>query len=369
MIFYGHMFPLLSLRTEVVFWFLAITMTILIVAKWQSLSGKKIRHYGMRFFFILFLQILFVSALGLTINRSGEFYSSWNDLLGIRADLNKSAISTSAISGLTAHDLRKGKTLQGGSVVIKKIVTGENSGVTDTVYVVLPPRIAAELRNNVDFSLIKDDYRVVELFSGYPGVPGTWIGALKGITSLENLENSQRIPQTIAIIPSINVVPGEDTECMNYRSGPQVETWLTQDVQIFAQRFIGIDNRPWATFGYSTGGWCAAEIAIRHQAQYSAAISLAGYFTPSYAYGTRQSEKVFLKKEYDLMRILKSQNNSVKLLVIASKNDRFSYGSTQTFIREASSLISIKYDEIPEGGHNLSVWRPYVRTGFLWLNQ
>jgi pimeloyl-ACP methyl ester carboxylesterase len=360
------MFPLLSLRTEVIFWLLAIGLSILTVVKWNKISGKKFRNIFARFSVLILIQVIFVSALGLTINRAGEFYSSWNDLLGIRADLSKSAVSTSALSGITSHDLRKGKSLAGGSLVIKRIITGENSGVTDTVFVVLPPKIAKEMRSNSDFTKIKEDYRVAELFSGYPGVPATWIGALKGITTLEELENSHLIPQTIAIIPSINVAPHEDTECMNYRGGPQVETWLTKDIQLFAQRYIGIDNRPWFTFGYSTGGWCAAEIAIRHQDQFTSAISLAGYFSPAYAFGSTKVERDYLKNEYDLLRILKGGNNSVKLLVIASKNDRFSYGSTQSFIKAAISLLSIKYDEIPSGGHNLSVWRPYVKTGFLW---
>jgi hypothetical protein len=363
------MFPLLSLRTEITFWVLGIGLTSLLVYKWKSLAKHRARNIFLRIGAVVLIQILFLSATGLTINRYGEFYSSWYDLVGIRADLNKAAVSTSQLSSLTLRDIRKAKTLAGGSVVIKKVITGENSGVTDTVYVVLPPRIAKELRKNTNFSLITEDYKIVELFSGYPGVPATWIGALRGITALEKLENSNQIPQTIAIIPSINVAPGEDTECMNYRGGPQVETWLTKDMHLFAQRFIGVDSRQWATFGYSTGGWCAAEIAIRHQDQYSSAISLAGYFSPSYAFGTSPVEKAFLKNEYDLNRILKVDNNSVHLLVIASKNDRFSYGSTQNFLKKTGSLVSIKYDEIPSGGHNLSVWRPYVTTGFLWLNQ
>ena len=366
--FNGQVFPLLSLRTELVVWFLALALTIFVVVKWQLFSGRKLTKYLSRTLSIVLIQILFISALGLTINRSGEFYSSWNDLLGIRGDINKSAVSTSAVSGITARDIRKGKQLKGGSVVIKKVITGENSGVTDVVYVVIPPKIATALRKNSNFSLIPRNYKVVELFSGYPGVPATWIGALKGITALENLENAGKIPQTIGIIPAINVVPGEDTECLNYRGGPQVETWLTKDIPIFAQRYIGIDSRPWSTFGYSTGGWCAAEIAIRHQDQYSAAIALAGYFHPAFAYGTTSVEKKYLSEEYDLIRILSRAKNTVKLLVIASKNDRFSYGSTQEFLKASQPLVSVKYNEIPSGGHNLSVWRPFVTTGFLWLN-
>jgi len=301
------MFPILSLRTEFLVWALALGLAVLVVVKWKSLAPGRARNIFLRIGSVVLIQILFLSAAGLTLNRSGEFYSSWYDLMGIRADLNKTAISTSRLAGLTLHDIHKGKVLQGGSVVIKKVITGENSGVTDTVFVVLPPKIVSALHKNIDLAQYPGDYKVVELFSGYPGVPATWIGALKGVTSLEILENRGEIPQTIAIIPSINVAPGEDTECMNYRGGPQVETWLTKDIQLFAQRYIGVDARAWATFGYSTGGWCAAEIAIRHQDQYAAAISLAGYFAPSYAFGTSQVERSYLKNEYDLTRILKEK--------------------------------------------------------------
>ena len=361
-------FPLLSVRTELFFWLLGIGLTLFTVIKWHSLLGSKFRHYGGRLGLILLIQVLFLSATGLTINRAGEFYSSWSDLAGVRSDISKSAVSTAALSAFTMHDLRKGKVTAGGSVIIKKIITGENSGITDVVYVVIPPAIAASLRVDTDLSKLALDYKVTELFSGYPGVPATWIGALKGIPSLEKLESTHQIPQTIAIIPTINVVPGEDTECLNFRGGPQVETWLTKDMHLFAQRFIGIDNRPWSTFGYSTGGWCAAEIAIRHQDQYNAAVSLAGYFSPSFETKTTAEERRYLKLTYDLVAQLKASNNSLKLLVIASPRDRFSYGSTQTFLRAATPLVSIKYDEIPTGGHNLSVWRPFVTTGFLWIN-
>ncbi len=363
------MFPLLSLRTELVFWLIGLGLTIFIVVKWHLLEGKKLRHHSARFSLIIFVQIILLAAAGITINRAGEFYSSWNDLAGIRSDLSKSAVSTSALTGITSHDIRKGKQTPGGSLVIKKIITGENSGITDAVYVVFPPAIVKALKNNPSLVQMNIDYKVTELFSGYPGVPATWIGALKGIPAIEKLENAKKIPQTIAIIPSINVVPGEDTECLNFRNGPQVETWLTKDMHLFAERYIGIDSRPWSTFGYSTGGWCAAEIAIRHQDQYNFAVSLAGYFAPAFATRTSPIERTFLKAEYDLIPLLQKANNSVKLLVIASPHDRFSFGSTQKFLKAATPIVSIKYDEIPSGGHNLSVWRPFVTTGFLWMNQ
>jgi hypothetical protein len=102
-------FPLLGLTTEILFWALAALLTFFVVIKWNMFSGRRIVSYVLRFSIIFLIQVLFISALGLTINRAGEFYSSWSDLVGIRADLNKSAVSTSALSGLTSHDLEKGR--------------------------------------------------------------------------------------------------------------------------------------------------------------------------------------------------------------------------------------------------------------------
>ena len=234
------------------------------------------------------------------------------------------------------------------------------------VYVVTSPKISRLLESK-DNPGIGSDYQVVELFPGYPGVPQTWIGTLGGITTMENLENANQIKPTIAIIPAINVVAGQDTECLDFVGGAQVETWLTADMKTLATSFLGIDNRSWSSFGYSTGGWCAAMVAVRHPDQYRRGISLAGYFEPSFSAGINRRERSYLSSKYDLVKTLKSSPTSLKMLVIASKRDRNSYASTQRFISRASNYISVKFDEIPNGGHNIAVWHPYVETGFLWL--
>ena len=362
------MLPLLNLGTELFFWFLTFALLIALTVLWHKLAHKKARHLGIRFVALLLLQILAISSVLITINRSGEFYSSWGDLFGSKRNLSKIAINSNSLAEITQNDLSHAKRTALGSLIIRKVITGEHSGVSDVVYVVLSPKVAAAYTSSNN-PVLPTNYQVVELFSGFPGVPQTWIGALHGIDTIEQLEAQGQIKPTIAIIPNINVVPAQDSECLNIPKGAQVETWLSDDMHRFAKRFLGIDNRKWTSFGYSTGGWCATELAVRHPHQYARAISLAGYFSPSFETGINKSMAKKLISEYDLITTIKTSASNPALLVIASKADHFYYKSALKFVQESSPYLSAKFVEIPLGGHNLQVWHPYVETGMLWINE
>lgn len=363
------MLLLSSLSTEILFWAVTALAIVLTVFFWHKLVSKKFRHIFARVSIIIFIQIFALASTGITINRNGQFYASWGDLFGSKNQLAKIAVAPDLLAQISGKDIKQAKTTAGGSLIFREVIKGEQSKISDVVYVVLPPKIAAQMEANPASPSVGSDYQVVELFPGYPGVPQTWIGSMAGITTLENLENSGAAQNTIAIIPAINVSPGVDTECLNFVGGAQVETWLTHDMKVFATKFIGIDNRPWSSFGYSTGGWCAAEVAIRHPDLYNSAVSLAGYFKPLFSAGINKREKNFLQGKYDLIATLKKVPTSVHLMIIASKKDKFTNLAANNFMSAASGLIPIRYVPIPIGGHNTNVWKPFVSTAFEWINQ
>ena len=360
------MFPLLSLSTEVLFWFLTAGLLLATVFFWHKFSHWHWKHISARFSLIVAIQCLALAAMGVTINRSGEFYSSWSDLFGAQGQYQKIAISPAELTQITLKDLRSATHTKGGSLIFRKVITGAKSRISNVVYVVASPKIAASLAGPTHS--IGSQYQVVELFPGTPGVPQTWIGTLDGISTMENLELAGQIPPTLAVIPAINVQPGLDTECLNFVGGAQVESWVTGDMKRFMQSFMGVDDRPWSAFGYSTGGWCAAEVAVLHQEQYSEGVSLAGYFSPMLPFGLSKREKNYLSNHYDLIKYLRHDHRNTKLLIIASVKDRFTNYSAQKFLKSANSLIPIKYIPIPSGGHNIKVWKPYIAPGFLWIS-
>ncbi len=362
------MFLLNSLSTEILFGCITLILVALTVIFWNRLSAKNWYRITARVLVLVLIQILALASTGIAINRAGEFYASWGDLFGSKNQLAKIAIEPSLLAQISAKDIQSATKTAGGSLIFREVIKGSHSGISDVVYVVLPPKIAAQMEANLTAPSVGNDYQVVELFSGYPGVPNTWIGSMSGITTLEKLEIAGSIQNTIAIIPSINVAPGLDTECLNFVGGPQVQTWITSDMRDFASKFIGIDSRPWSTFGYSTGGWCAAVAAIFHPDMYSNAVVLAGYFKPLFNSGVSKREKLFLTSKYSLIRELKKSPTKVHLMIIASQKDSFTNRAAQEFMKSAALLISTRYVPIPIGGHNTNVWKPFVATAFKWID-
>ena len=360
------MLPLLSLSTEVFFWLLTLGLLVLTVLFWHKLVTRNLRTVTARFTSIILIQVLALASMGITINRSGEFYSSWSDLFGAQGQYQKIALSPADLAQISIKEISSAKKTKGGSLIFRKVIKGASSGVANVVYVVASPKVAASLEGPTHS--IGNSYQIVELFPGTPGVPQTWIGTLDGITTMEELENANKIPPTIAVIPAINVQPGHDTECMDFAFGVRVETWITKDMRTFMQTFMGIDNRLWSSFGYSTGGWCAAEVAVLHQDQYSQGVSLAGYFKPLLSIGLTKREKNYLTAKYDLIAHLAHGPRNTKIMIIASVKDRFANSAAQKFMKSANSLIPIKYIPIPMGGHNIKVWKPFIASGFLWIS-
>ena len=358
-----------SVSTEIIFWLITLIALCMTVIFWQKLTPQKGRHITARVSAIVFIQVFALAATGITINRAGEFYSSWGDLFGSKNQLAKIAIEPNLLAQISAKDILTAKRTSGGSLILREVIKGTKSHISDVVYVVLPPKIATEMEGNPSSPSVGSEYHIVELFPGYPGVPQTWIKSMDGISALEKLENAGTVQSTIAIIPAVNVSPGQDTECLNFVGGPQVETWITTDMHEFAKKFLGIDARPWTSFGYSTGGWCAAEVAVRHPELYENAISLAGYFKPLFSIGVSKREKRYLTSRYDLIAALQKSKSPIHMMIIASAKDKFTNKAAKEFITAASSLVPIRYVPIPIGGHNTNVWKPFVSTAFEWMDQ
>lgn len=360
------MFELLGRGTEISLWLSTLGAVLLTIIFWHKLAIHNFRNIFIRVSAIIIIQLLLAGSIAIEVNRSGNFYASWDDLLGSKNDLAKIATSPESLAAISAADVKSARKTPNGSLIFKKVITGASSKVSERVYVVASPSISRSFESTPSPQLPKN-YQVVELFSGYPGVPETWIGTLHGIETMEKMEIDGEIPPTIAIIPAINVVRRVDTECLNIPGIAQVETWLTTDMKTFAQKFIGIDNRKWSTFGFSTGGWCAAALAVRNTDQYQQAISLAGYFSPIFSAGVNKVQRTALINEYNLVKQIKSQINNPNLLIIYSKNDKTSYDSMENFVRAVGGSLPVKVIEIPHGGHNIKVWRPYIKSGFKWL--
>jgi pimeloyl-ACP methyl ester carboxylesterase len=91
---------------------------------------------------------------------------------------------------------------------------------------------------------------------------------------------ARQIKPMVIVMLGVSPLMPLDTECTDIPAGPQVESFLAQDVPRAIQHTFRVttSSAGWGVIGYSTGGYCAAKLAMMYPDRYSAAVSMAGYY-------------------------------------------------------------------------------------------
>jgi enterochelin esterase-like enzyme len=309
------------------------------------------------------------------VNRNYGFYSSFSDLLG-RVPVQGTIISTAGPSGENAGgglhapyrsgDVRSARDLgdsQARGRVIKVRLDGARSGVRRDALVYLP---AAYFQP----SQAGHRFPVIELFHGYPGNPTNWIRQLHFDQTLDVEIAAGRMPPVIAVAPLDND-RGHDSECVDAVRGQKDETYLAVDVPADIQRdFRALDTaRAWATIGYSTGGFCAVNLALHHPDRYAAAASLAGYYT---AIVDRSTGDIYrgqaAQRRYNSPQwVVAHKPTTVALYLVASRGDPQAMWAMVSMRRAAHNRSPLITVTLPGGGHNFYVWYTTSLAAFEWL--
>jgi len=138
--------------------------------------------------------------------------------------------------------------------------------------VYLPPGYGASQRR----------YPVVYLIHGHPGRAIDWFNGGQVARTMTMLLADHLVQPMIVVSPTVATSWASDSECLNAVGGPQFETYLTRDVVGF------IDRRYWtisqasgrAIGGMSSGGYCALNLGLRHQHEFSMILAHEPYGTP-----------------------------------------------------------------------------------------
>jgi enterochelin esterase-like enzyme len=154
-------------------------------------------------------------------------------------------------------------------------VTGPVSHLTRAVYVYLPPQY---------FQAAYQLYRfpVIELIHGYPGGPQDWITVLNVNSTLNSLMTERLAKPAVLVMPDANGGSAISLQCLNQYRGPQDDTYLSVDVPDYIAAHLRVQppGSGWGIAGYSEGGFCAANLGLRHGRVFSYAGVLSGYFAP-----------------------------------------------------------------------------------------
>jgi glucan phosphoethanolaminetransferase (alkaline phosphatase superfamily) len=124
---------LTDLSTLILFSSLAIGMTLFIVLFWQRIYRRGIRNLFLRLFLIVICQALALTSIGLQVNRSNSFFETWNDLFGTTSSYDSNSVSAVSNLRITKSELRKSERLPYQARMIRNVITGEKSKVSNVV--------------------------------------------------------------------------------------------------------------------------------------------------------------------------------------------------------------------------------------------
>jgi enterochelin esterase-like enzyme len=241
------------------------------------------RHTAFR---ILAAGLAFMPAMTfgvLAVNKYYGYYQTWDAVL---ADLTNQGVSAaSRMPDITLTSGSGSGTLDGSRVhlmlaqqrgyTLRLMVTGPRSRITRVVYVYLPPQY---------FQPGYQAYRfpVIELIHGQPGKPEDWITVVGVTNTFGHLLEEKLARPAVVVMPDANGGERISLQCLNQVGGPQDLTYLAVDLPAQIARIVRV-QRPgpaWGVAGYSEGGFCAANMALRYPHRYGFTAALSGYFAP-----------------------------------------------------------------------------------------
>jgi len=344
---------------------LAIALAVLAVVAvgvLVSRSGADARPLGRRVALttvpvvalVLLAQTAAVTAVGLAVNNSYGFYTSWSDLFGGPA--GNTPITTGGLVTAT----------QGAVRVFT--VHAHTGGADDRVLVWTPPQYDQAVRAGHRLPVV--------MF--LPGQPSSPVGTFRHFdfaAIASRLIDSGKVPPFVAVIPTLMIAPPRDTECTDVPGGPQAASWLEKDVPAFVTRHYQVQplGPGWTAMGWSTGGFCAAKMLTTHPANFSSAVSFGGYYRPlqdgttgSLFAGNPSLEQHNSPTWLYLNDVRHGGLHGARLLLVAGKQDKETWPQTAAMINLTDGDPAVSHISFPAGGHNYRNYRNYLPAALTW---
>jgi S-formylglutathione hydrolase FrmB len=343
-----------------------VLISVATVVFWNRAELPRAGRWAIRLVLLSAGQLSAVLVVAVLLNNTFVFYQSWSELLGQHPRQEQSAAELGSFDARLRPELYRDFLAERGtltSLPVAGLASGVHAGPA-TVY--LPPQYG-------DPAYADRSFPVVELLSGFPGGPHPWVRMLHVVDVLDSLIATGRAVPFIAVMPEQNVAWPRDTECVNVVGGPQVDSYLSDDVRTAVVRaFRASAGSRWAVMGDSTGGYCASSLAFRHPGMYAAAVSLAGYNAPAHDATTGNLFQGDPRRADDFSPLWLLQHGrapDVALLLISTHADRASYRAAERMAEASRPPLRLSLLTLPRGGHNFATFAAEIPVGFSWLSR
>ncbi|MGI8880868.1 MAG: alpha/beta hydrolase [Jatrophihabitans sp.] len=355
-------------------WFVVVVAAVLCVGSIAAVLGwwNRIGPSGWprqlgRGGLVLGAQLAAVLLVAVLMNDAGSFYTSWSQLWESPAKPRSVQAQHGARDAQLRGKLREAQRT-GHGIVVSLTVPGTTSRVSSHQALVYLPAAYGDPRYP------DRQFSVVELLHGYPGAPQTWTKAMSIAAVMDREVQAGRAMPMILVMPTQSVAGVRDTECVNISAGPQVDTYLTADVR----RAVSANFRSmpgpdgWALMGYSTGGFCATNLLMRHPDLYTAGASIAGYFQPPHDHSTGDlfgRDPTARNLNNPVWRLLNLPIPAVSLLLVSTSEDHPAARAQRVLLAAVQRPMRVETIQVRHGGHNFEVWRPEEPVCLDWLSR
>jgi pimeloyl-ACP methyl ester carboxylesterase len=337
----------------------AVLATVLTAWLWRY--ARRWWRWPLRLGTALLCVLTAFAAAALAVNHELSLATTWSEVFGRATPV---ADDNGIVNGGPVGAAVVPPAVAGGSQIVQFEVTGKASAIRAPVFAYLPPGYdSAEGK--------RTRYPVIEAFDGYPGTPNTWLRRLDVQNILDKEINSHRMAPTVVLFPYQSLNPAKDTECVDALGGGRWDTFLSVDVPAVAGKVLRVrtDRAAWGNIGYSAGGFCAANLALRHPDRYAAAVSLSGYFTPltGGAIGQPyQGSPALFDENSPLWRAQNLPAPNLALYVACAKDDHPAYTQMVRLGGVVRAPMRLTTSTIPHGGHTKPVWEALEPPAFDW---
>lgn len=304
------------------------------------------------------LAFVLAAAAGIaSVNDAYGYYQSWSQL---SADLsgNYAPFAVTASATRRTIDTAQG---QVESVMIK----GARSGMDRPAFIYLPPQYFEK-------AYARTQFPVVELLHGTPGNPGSWLVHLKVAAIANQLIDEHRMGPTVLVMPTMSVGSRYE-ECVN-APGALDDTYITQEVRLFVETHYRVSRVPaeWGISGYSSGGYCAANLALRHTSAFGASAVIDGYYRPQdgpAAAALGHNAQAMAANDPIVLAAKLSSNTSPlpAFWVSTGTSDGLDLAGALAFTAALHGVDQVTLYREPGVGHTIYEWQPSVPHMLEWM--
>jgi len=326
-----------------------------------------------------FLVAMFFGVLA--VNKYFSYYPTWGaaiaDLTNQGPNAGPEIQSGSLLVGLKRDTFDEHEVILRLAVVegytLRIDVTGPLSHITRAVYIYLPPQYFWPQYKNYRFP-------VIELIHGQPGEPQDWINVVGIQVTLDHLVNTGAAKPVVLVMPDANGGNAISLQCLNQVGGPQDLTYLAVDVPTVISRMLRVQapGPAWGVAGYSEGGFCAANMALRFRYRYGFAASMSGYFVP---FDNKLSPSGKMVSPFGNSASLRRENTPIdevrdvpggailpQFWLGAGKGDKVDVDNAEYFWQELQlHEANVPLILTPGGGHTMGTWHVEVPPMLVWM--